>query len=81
MGSMASTDSQATNLAPSKVGSMVFMQSEEIKKATEEYAQKVTSLFITVIFSYVLVLLCKLSSLMYLYYYVSCLLLCTCTIM
>lgn len=41
LGSMASTDSHAPTLAPSKIGSMVFMQSEEIKKASEEYAQKV----------------------------------------
>ena len=41
MGSMTSTDSQSTGLTASKVGSMVFMQSEEIKKASDEYAQKV----------------------------------------
>lgn len=41
MGSMTSADSQSTGLTASKVGSMVFMQSEEIKKASEEYAQKV----------------------------------------
>lgn len=41
MGSMTSTEGQQTNVTASKVGSMVFMQSEEIKKASEEYAQKV----------------------------------------
>ncbi|XP_067929106.1 coiled-coil domain-containing protein 93-like [Watersipora subatra] len=40
MESMASTESQPTNLAASKIGSMVSMQSAEIKKVSEEYAQK-----------------------------------------
>ncbi|KAF6037828.1 CCDC93 [Bugula neritina] len=41
MGSMTSTESQlGSSVTASKVGSMVFMQSEEIKKASEEYVQK-----------------------------------------
>jgi len=39
---MTSTESQlGSSVTASKVGSMVFMQSEEIKKASEEYVQKV----------------------------------------
>ena len=41
MGSMTSADNQSAGLTASKVGSMVYMQSEEIKKASDEYAQKV----------------------------------------